>query len=366
MKWSFKIARVAGIDVKMHMTFLLLVGFVAVTYWLEGGGVMAVVEGVLFLLALFLCVLLHEFGHALTARRFGIQTRDITLLPIGGVARLERMPEQPLQELWVALAGPAVNLVIALLLFVGLLLTQSLQPLTSLSLTSGSFATRMLAVNLLLLFFNLVPAFPMDGGRAIRALLATRMEYTRATQIAATLGQGLALVFGFIGLFGNPSLLFIAFFVWIGAGQEASMVQVKSALSGIPVSRAMLTEFHTLSPTDPLSRAVELILSSSQHDFPVAVDGRMVGILTREGLIKALSENKETIFVSYVMEKEFVAIDSSQMLDDVSQHIEAGSQHIIPVVHNGTLVGLFTLENVGEFLMIQNAVRARKQTNAPL
>lgn len=364
MKWSFKIARVAGIDVNIHMTFLLLVAFVAVTYWLEGSGPFAIAEGVLFLLALFLCVLLHEFGHALAARRFGILTRDITMLPIGGVARLERMPEKPLQELWVALAGPAVNLVIAVVLFVGLIATQTFHPLTDLSLTSGSFAERMMAVNLSLLLFNLVPAFPMDGGRVVRALLATRMEYTRATHIAALLGQGLALVFGFLGLFGNPSLLFIAFFVWIGAGQEASMVQVKSALSGIPVSRAMLTEFHTLAPTDPLSKAVELILSSTQHDFPVAVDGHVVGILTREGLIGALSENKETIFVSYVMQKEFAVIDSSQMLDDVSQHIQAGSQHIVPVVHNGTLVGLFTLENVGEFLMIQNAVRVRKQVHS--
>jgi Zn-dependent protease/CBS domain-containing protein len=364
MKWSFKLARIAGIDVNVHMTFLLLVGFVAVSYWLQGGGLPAVVEGVLFLLVLFLCVLLHEFGHALTARRFGIQTRDITLLPIGGVARLERMPEQPLQELWVALAGPAVNLVIAAILFVGLLVTRTFEPMTSLSLTSGNFAERILAVNLSLLLFNLVPAFPMDGGRAVRALLATRMEYTRATHIAALLGQGLALVFGFLGLFGNPSLLFIAFFVWIGAGQEASMVQVKSALSGIPVSRAMLTEFHTLEPTDPLSKAVELVLRSSQHDFPVAADGRVVGILTREGLIKALSENKDTIFVSYVMEKEFAVIDSSQMLDDVSQHIQASSQQIVPVVHNGLLVGLFTLENVGELLMIQNAVRQRKQVHS--
>jgi Zn-dependent protease/CBS domain-containing protein len=366
MKWSFKLARVAGIDVNVHMTFLLLVAFVAVTYWLEGGGVLAVAQGVLFLLALFLCVLLHEFGHALTARRFGIQTRDITLLPIGGVARLERMPEKPLQELWVALAGPLVNLVIALVIFIGLLATGTFQSLNGLSLTGGSFAERMLAVNLSLLLFNLVPAFPMDGGRVVRALLATRMEYTRATQIAALLGQGLALVFGFLGLFGNPSLLFIAFFVWIGAGQEASMVQVKSALSGIPVGRAMLTEFHTLQPTDPLSKAVELIVSSSQHDFPVAVDGRVVGILTREGLITALSENKESIFVSYVMQKEFAVIDSSQMLDDVSQHIQTGAQHIVPVVHNGTLVGLFTLENVGEFLMIQNAVRTRKQAGSLL
>ncbi len=364
MKWSFKIARIAGIDIQIHSTFLLLIAFVVVSYWLQGSGPAAILDSLVFLLALFACVLMHELGHALTAQRFGIQTRDITLLPIGGVARLERMPEKPLHEMWVALAGPGANLLIAALLFIGLIVTKTFEPMTTLSLTSGNFAERLLAVNLSLLLFNLVPAFPMDGGRVVRALLATRMEYTRATQIAATLGQGLALIFGFAGLFGNPSLLFIAFFVWIGAGQEASMVQVKSALSGIPVSRAMLTEFHTLAPTDTLARAVELILSGSQHDFPVAVDGKVVGILTREGLIGALRENKETIFVSYVMQKQFAVIDSSQMLDDVSQHIQAGTQHIVPVVHDGQLIGLFTLENVGEFLMIQTAVRARKLTQA--
>lgn len=366
MKWSFKIARIAGIDVNIHMTFLLLVGFVAVSYWMGGGGPIVIAEGVLYLLAIFVCVLLHELGHALTARRFGIQTRDITLLPIGGVARLERMPEKPVQELWVALAGPAVNLVLALALFAGLLVTQTFQTFSVLSLTSGSFTERLLAVNLSLLLFNLIPAFPMDGGRVVRALLATRLEYTRATQIAATLGQGLALILGFLGLFGNPSLLFIAFFVWIGAGQEASMVQVKSALSGIPISRAMLTEFHTLAPTDPLSRAVELILSSSQHDFPVAADGHVVGILTRKHLIRALSEYKDTTFVSFVMQKEFKVVDSTQMLEDVAQHIQANEQDIVPVVHEGVLIGLFTLENAGEFLMIQNAVRARKGTNPAL
>jgi CBS domain-containing protein len=286
-------------------------------------------------------------------------------LPIGGVARLERMPEQPLQELWVALAGPAVNVVIAGVLFAGLTITKTLQPMTELSVTGGNFFERLMAVNIWLVLFNLIPAFPMDGGRVLRALLATRLEYTRATHIAASLGQGLAFILGFIGLFGNPALLFIAFFVWIGAGQEASMAQVKSALSGIPVRRAMLTDFHTLSPTDPLSRAVELILSSYQHDFPVTVDNRIVGILTREDVIRALREQKETIFVSYIMRKDFLVIDSNQMLEDVSQQIQASQLNSIPVVHDNLLVGLITLENIGEFMMIQNAVRARSQAITP-
>jgi Zn-dependent protease/CBS domain-containing protein len=362
MKWSWKIGRAAGIDVYVHATFFLLVAFVAITYWMEQRSLIAMLEGVLFLLALFACVLLHEFGHALAARRFDIPTKDITLLPIGGLARLERMPEKPFQELWVALAGPAVNVVIAAVLFMGLLVSGTLAPVSQLSVSQGNFVERLLMVNVTLVLFNLIPAFPMDGGRVVRALLASRLEYTRATQIAATLGQGIALLFGLAGLFGNPSLLFIALFVWIGAAQEASMVQVKSAISGIPVSRAMLTNFESLSPTDPLERPVELILSGSQQDFPVVAGDAVVGILTRDDVIRALSQHDERMLVSYVMQKKFETIDSTQMLDSVAQILQAGRQNILPVVHAGRLVGLVTVENIGEFLMIQNALRARQIT----
>lgn len=364
MKWSWKIARIAGIDVYMHTTFLLLVGWVALSYWFTQGNIPAMVEGVLFLLAIFGCVLLHELGHSLAARRFGIQTRDITLLPIGGLARLERMPEKPMQELWVALAGPAVNLVIAIALFAGLIITGTFEPISTLTVTSGNFFERLLAVNITLVLFNLIPAFPMDGGRVMRALLASRLEYTRATQLAASVGQAIAFFLGFLGLFGNPFLIFIAFFVWIGAAQESSMVQMKSALGGIPVSRAMLTDFHTLSPTDPLAKPVEYILTSSQHDFPVVANDTVVGILTREDLVRALSQYDERMFVSHIMRKDFAVVDSAQMLEGITNQVQSSRQNILPVVHNGSLVGLITLENIGEFMMIQNAVRARQTTQS--
>lgn len=224
---------------------------------------------------------------------------------------------------------------------------------------------RLMMVNVSLLLFNLIPAFPMDGGRAVRALLALRLEYTRATQIAANLGQGIAFLFGLIGLFNNPVLLFIAFFVWIGAAQESSMVQMKSALGGIPVNRAMLTEFHTLAPTDSLGRAVQWIISSSQHDFPVVVNDRVVGILTRDDLIRALVDHNESMFVSFVMRKAFLKVDSAQMLDGVAQQFESSQQRILPVENNGTLVGLLTLENIGEFLLIQRA-RASHHMGPPV
>src|SRR5512134_1769610 len=269
MKWQWKLGTFAGIDVFVHATFLLLIGWVGYSHWLEHGTIAKVVEGILFILVLFLCVVLHEYGHALTARRYGIKTRDITLYPIGGVARLERLPDKPIEELWVALMGPAVNVVIAAVLFVYLSLSRGLVPMTDLTVASGSFAARVMTVNISLVLFNLIPAFPMDGGRVLRALLAMRMDYVRATQVAATIGQGMAFLFGLVGLFNNPFLLFIAFFVWIGASQEASMVQMRNSISGIPVTNAMQTRFETLSSSDRLDRVVKLILAGSQQDFPV-------------------------------------------------------------------------------------------------
>jgi Zn-dependent protease len=359
MKWSWKLGRVAGIDVYMHATFLLIIGWVMLTYWMEGRSLAGTLSGVGFTLALFGCVLLHEFGHALAARKYGIKTRDITLLPIGGVARLERMPDDPRQELWVALAGPAVNIGIAAALFIWLQLTTGLEPLSRLSMTEGSFLWRLMITNIFLAIFNLLPAFPMDGGRVVRAILATRMDYTRATQIAATLGQGMALVFGFIGFFTNPFLIFVAFFVWIGAAQEAGMAQMKSALEGIPVSRAMLTDFQTLLPHDPLSRATELVLSGSQQDFPVVEDGSIVGVLTRGDLLTALAKKGQGSPVADVMRRDVQVVDSSDMLETVFTRLQNSDYHTLPVTRNGQLVGLVTMENVGEFLMIQAALQRK-------
>jgi Zn-dependent protease len=357
MKWSWKIARLWGIDVYMHATFLLLIGWVALNYWLELHRWSAVVSGVSFILALFLCVVLHEYGHALTARRYGIRTRDITLYPIGGVARLERMPEKPIEELWVALAGPAVNVVISAALFAYLYLTHGLVSLQSLTVASGSFLARLLTVNLLLVGFNLLPAFPMDGGRVLRAILAMNMDYVRATQAAATIGQGMAFIFGFIGLFANPFLLFVALFVWIGAAQEASMVQIKTSLGGIPVSRVMQTNYATLSPQDQLSRVVELILAGSQHDFPVVDNGRVLGIVERDAFIKTLSEKGQGASVVDAMRRDVPEVDTHEMVESALSRLEQSGAKTLPVVHSGQLAGLITSENITEFLMIRSALR---------
>ena len=359
MKWSWKLGRFAGIDVFIHATFLLLIGWIALSHWLQGKSLAATMAGVGFILALFVCVVLHEYGHALTARRFGIRTRDITLLPIGGLARLERMPDKPMQELWVALAGPAVNVVIAAALFVWLTFTNGWAPLSQLSVTGGSLLERLLVANVFLALFNLLPAFPMDGGRVLRAILALRMEYTKATRTAASVGQGMALLFGLVGLFINPFLVFIAFFVWIGAAQEAGSAQMKTSLAGIPVAWAMVTDFRTLSAGDPLSRAVELILSGSQQEFPVVSGSRVVGVLTKKDLLEALAQRGDSQPVSEVMNREFQLVDSHDMLETVLERLQECRCHTMPVLHGGELVGLVTTENLGEFMLVQAALGAR-------
>lgn len=367
MKWQWKLGRFAGIDVFVHATFILLIGWMGYSYWLQNHNWSEVISGILFILALFVCVVLHEYGHALTAQRFGIKTRDITLYPIGGVARLEKMPDKPIEELWVALMGPAVNVVISVLLFAYLFLTGGLVPLTQLSVASGSFAERLMVVNIWLVLFNIIPAFPMDGGRVLRALLALRLDYVRATQIAANIGQGIAFLFGFIGLFSNPFLVFIAFFVWIGASQEASMVQMRNSMGGIPVTRAMLTDFKTLSPQDKLTQVVALILAGSQHDFPV-VDamGRVAGILDRDSFIRALTQHGQSVSVMDFIRSDIPEVDSSDMIDTALMRLEESRSKTLPVVHSGQLVGLITAENITEFLMIRSALKVASRIPNPV
>jgi CBS domain-containing protein len=267
------------------------------------------------------------------------------------------MPEDPKQELVVALAGPAVNVVLALLIGLWMATVTRVPLAGDLQLVGGDFLQKLFWVNVILAGFNMVPAFPMDGGRVLRAVLAMRMEYSRATSVAATVGQMLAFVFGFIGLFTNPFLLFIAFFVWMGAAGEASMAQMKSSLSGIPVRRAMITDFQTLSVHDPLQRAIDYVLAGFQQDFPVLDSGNVVGVLVRDDLLKAVAQGGTDTRVGDIMQKEFQVADPGEMLEPAFLKLQSCSCHSFPVVRNGELVGILTTDNVGEFLMIQAAMR---------
>ena len=356
MKWSLKMGRFSGIDVRMHLTFILLIGWVAFLHWQQGQSFAAAVVGVIFILLIFLCVLLHEFGHALAARRYGIKTRDIILLPIGGVARLERLPTNPRQELYVALAGPAVNLVIAAIIFAWLKLAASFEPFQVMPAAADLFIERILAVNLFLIAFNMIPAFPMDGGRVLRAALAMRTDHRRATQIAAVIGQGIAVFFGVVGIFYNPLLIVIALFVWTGASQEAGAARMQSAVDGIPVQQAMLTDYETLDKGDSLDRAVELTLAGSQKDFPVVENGRIQGILTQADLIKALSARDQHPTVSSAMQHNIEAISSIEMLETAFDKFKNCDCDTLPVTTNHRLVGLLTADNLGEYMRIRAAL----------
>lgn len=355
-RWTWKIGRILGIDVFVHATFVLLLGWVALSHAAAGWG--AVWRGLALIVAVFAIVVMHELGHALVARRFGVSTRDITLLPIGGIARLDRMPEKPIEELLIAVAGPAVNVTLALALWALLAVMGSSTSLAGLDVVGGSFLTKLMWLNVSLAVFNLVPAFPMDGGRVARATLALNMDYARATQIAARLGQGLALLFAVVGFLYNPMLVLIALFVWMGAKQEAASVTLKRSLSGVPVGSAMITAFRTLEPSDRLSSAAELITAGFQHDFPVFDGSKLVGVLTRGDVIRGLSSDGGVATVGNAMHRHFEVAHPADMLEGVLNRLQTAQGAPIVVVRNDAVVGLITAESLGEFIVVQGARRA--------
>jgi Zn-dependent protease/predicted transcriptional regulator len=355
MRWSWSIGRIFGIRIEIHVTFVLFVGWVALSQGILTGDFARAVTSVILMLLVFGCVLLHELGHALTARRFGVRTRDIVLLPIGGVARLERMPEKPSQEIQVALAGPAVNVVIALILAV--LLMASNRSLVDIRFTGG-LLDALLYINVVIVLFNMVPAFPMDGGRVLRALLAIRLPYVRATRIASFVGQGVAVVFGLTGLLmSHPMLMFIALFVFLAASEERAIVQNRSSMAGLPVRAAMLTEFHVLDANDTLQKALDHLVGGSQQDFPVVHDGVPVGVLTRAELLLGLRQAGAEARVGEVMRADQSYVDAGESLEEVVRRMRSANRAALPVVAKGRLVGLVTLENVSELLMVQDALK---------
>ncbi len=355
MSWSWSIGRMFGIHIKIHFTFLLFVGWIAMSQGLLTGDALQAGLSVTLMLLVFGCVLLHELGHALTARRYGVQTRDIILLPIGGVARLERMPEKPSQEMLVAIAGPAVNVVIALLL-AGVMAALHFS-MDRLSFT-GSLLEALLYVNVVIVAFNMLPAFPMDGGRVLRALLAIRLPFVRATRIASYVGQGVAVLFGIAGIMMNhPMLLFVALFVFMAAYEERAMVRSRSVMTGLPVSAAMLTDFQVVDADATLQSAMDLLMSGSQSDFPVVHDDRPVGVLTRSELLAGLKQAGPDARVGEVMTPDQSYVDPGEPLQAVVQRMQAGRRTALPVMNQGRLVGLVTVENVSELLMARDALR---------
>ncbi len=360
MKWSLKVGQVAGIGIFMHWTFLILLAWVAYANIAAGESTLLVMEGIGFILALFLCVVLHELGHALMARRYGVATRDITLLPIGGLARLERIPEAPWQEFWVAVAGPAVNVAIAAILCVVLLATGQPIRAVNLTLVGAPFLQGLLWVNVVLVLFNLLPAFPMDGGRVLCALLALKMPRVRATHVAADVGQMMAIVFGIAGfLGGNWILMFIALFVYLAAHGESQAVEMRSICKSYRVHDAMVRQFHALSADEPIGTAARDSLNFHQDDFPVMDGDRLYGVLLKRDLVKALASGASGRHVSEFARQDCPIIDEKDPLDRALDKMTAYSCPILLVQGNGQLTGLLSEEHLGQWMMYHSSVHER-------
>ena len=366
MGGSLNIGKLAGIKIFVHWTFLILIAYIIFNGLSEGNNAMEITFHILLVLAVFACVVFHEMGHALAARRYGIGTRDITLLPIGGVASLESIPEKPKQELIVAIAGPMVNVVIALTL--GLIATLFIDQTNFLPeniegtlqhLNFNTFVISLIMVNVMLVLFNAIPAFPMDGGRVLRAVLAMTMDRVKATQIAARIGQFIAILFVLAGLFyvKNPFLILIGVFVFLGAAAEAQSVTTGSILTGFKVRDVIRTKYTLLNSSSTLKNAVDELLAGADQDFLVSENNSIAGILRRKDLLKALSENgNDSPITPYIIRNlPYLKLDDD--IKGIYPMMQQNGFSLLPVLDvTGNLVGILDLENLAEFVMIRSAI----------
>jgi stage IV sporulation protein FB len=353
MRWSFTLGTFKGTAVRIHLTLVLFLAWIGMAAFQRGGSE-AAAQSVLFISAIFLCVVLHEFGHILTARQFGIVSPEVTLLPIGGVADMESMPQKPYQELLIAFAGPAVNIVIAIALF-AISGVFNLGDAAHISDPSINILERLAATNVFLAVFNLVPAFPMDGGRVLRAALAMWLGQGKATRIAAQIGQLFAFLLGFLGLFGHPMLIFIAIFVYMAASSEAQMTTMAEAARGLPAVDAMETRIATIDRGASVSEAVETLLATSQDDFPVVDSaGLLHGLLSRAEIVEALRVSAPGAPVAPFARKDVATIGSHETVDAALPDLNAGDP-VGVLDPDGRLVGLLTRQSLAEIMMIRDA-----------
>ncbi len=350
MKWSFKIGSIFGIPVKVHITFILLlilVYFAGLSIVGTGG-----LAGVIFIILVFASVVFHELSHSLVARYYGINVIDITLLPIGGVARMANPARRPIEEIMIAAAGPAASFFLAFCLWFVADLLDITVSVTDLSVRSSIFA-QLIAVNVVLALFNLIPAFPMDGGRVLRGILGLYLSPYSATRIAVGVGQVFSIALFFLGLLSmNFFMILIALFVYLGAESEERQMGIMMSLGGATARTAMITNLDTLRPDQTIAEAAERFCRGFQGDFPVLDGNRLVGILTREMLTEALHRQGPNTRVSDVMTKDFPTALEDTPLIDVLQKIQDSGNKAIPVMVSGQLRGLITLEQIGRYNML--------------
>lgn len=359
--WSIPLGSIAGVPVRVHLSFALILLLFA---FLARAANRNPATEVLFVLLVFVCVVLHECGHALAARRYGIATHEIVLYPFGGIARLERIPEGR-AEIVIAIAGPLVNVALAAALFAALLAAGAVSGLGQDVLVGrAGLVQRMFVANVALFVFNLIPAFPMDGGRILRGTLALAFPVERATRIAARVGQACAVLFAAFGFFlpfpNNFLFLFLALFVFVGAGQEATYQTQRAIVAGRSAREAMITRFETLAPQDSLSEAARHLLATDQRDFPV-VDAwqRVAGVLSRVALLHGLARDGQDAPVLSVMEREPSVVAPSTPLEEVLRAVQTRPDLPVLVIGEaGTLVGMVTLENLAEFIEVTRSTHA--------
>lgn len=348
---SIATVRLFGVPVRLHFTFLLLLVFLVV---FGMGERQSIVGNVAYIGALFGSVILHELGHALMGRLHGVKTLEIVMFPIGGVARMES-PPTPKAELWIAVAGPLVNLFIGAGVFAALVWSGALPPIEGLLEPSdANLLARIAAANIILAVFNLLPAFPMDGGRILRAALSLFRPIEQATRTAARISQFLAIAMGLYGLLSaNYMLVFIAFFVYLGAVQEGAAAVGRMLTRGLPVRAAMITEFRTLSHGDSIRDAANLLLSAAQQDFPVVYGSQVVGLLGRTALLRAMASNGLDSYVSMAMDRNFPRLSPGQDLSDAMRRLTESGSSAALVMEGDRLLGLLTSENLSEFLLLR-------------
>ncbi|PZX94677.1 site-2 protease family protein [Flavobacterium aquariorum] len=361
MKGLLRLGTISGIGIFMHWTFVLLIAFIVVINYKNGQSPGQIAWSILFILCVFITVLLHELGHALMAKKYNINTKSITLLPIGGIARLERLPEKPVEELFVAIAGPIVNLMLAAITqFFVLIPLDSEKLLSQLGngINSQNFFLNFYIVNITLAFFNLIPAFPMDGGRILRALLAFKLDRKTATMIAARIGQFIAIGFIFIGIISNPVLVLIGFFVIFSAQIEAESVNFKNSLKGYTAGDVAMKEYQTIAADEKLKKAIAIILNSEHKKFLVTQNDTVVGVLCKKHIIKALSEKGNEEYIYNVMDRNLLYIDASAPLENIIDSIYENKSTVLLVKKENLLIGILDADILSEFVVI-NSIKVK-------
>ncbi len=362
MKGSFKLGNIAGIGVFIHWTFSLLIVFIVYVNYKAGQNLTQILWSVLFISCIFLTVFLHELGHALTAKKYNIKTKDITLLPIGGLARLERLPEKPSEELAVAFAGPLVNIILAFVTSLFITLPNTSEEMVAQlanGVNAGNFFLNFYLVNIVLAIFNLIPAFPMDGGRVLRALLSYKLQRHHATKIAARIGQVLALGFIFLGFFSNPFLIFIGIFVFMGAQIESEYTESKYMLKGYKVRDVLMKQYPTIDYNETLETAVKMMLDGQNKHFLVTENGIPMGTLNREQIIEALSKKEDETELSSIIDRNLIMLQADSLLEDVFELVYKNKHTLMLVIEDNQLIGTLDTENLLEFILIKE-VKAKR------